>query len=217
MLQAVGFALIDSINLLLIGAILACGLILKNSKDYTRTTTLLILGDWLGVFTLCIIIFPLFDKIKKPMEEFLNSPIAGVIMLIIALITAIGTAIGNDKSRIIGTLLQVLRTSSHKVFIAGFILGLIQSLTSWPFYLGLAHLSIGNFSTTIKIFGLIGYTSLALSTPALAAMFVGLAIRHPDRFAGRVFQVLQIKSRNLGKGTGYFVAVVFLFLGLFSI
>lgn len=53
MLAALQFALIDSINLLLIAVVVAVGIATPAIRGkYTKITSLLIFGDWLGVAAL---------------------------------------------------------------------------------------------------------------------------------------------------------------------
>ena len=48
MLHAVSFALLDSVNALLIGILVAIGIILPRGK-YRRIAALVVIGDWVGV------------------------------------------------------------------------------------------------------------------------------------------------------------------------
>ena len=56
MLGALQLAFVDSVNLLLIGVIVAVGIAVpRGNGRYAKTTSLLIAGDWLGVAGLCLL------------------------------------------------------------------------------------------------------------------------------------------------------------------
>ena len=53
MLHAVSFALLDSVNALLIGILVAIGIILPRGK-YRRIAALVVVGDWVGVLVAAV-------------------------------------------------------------------------------------------------------------------------------------------------------------------
>lgn len=187
MLHAVSFALADSINLLLIAVILTCA---ATAKNYRSTVTKLIIGDWLGVFVLSVLTMMVFNGVQEHVQAFLDSVWAGVILIIVGIAAAIGTW----RNEGFGNLERLYRHT----FIAGFVLGFVQSLTSAPFFYGLAHLS----TLEHRWVGLFFYASLALSLPTLVAVLA-------DRWRGVI---------NLPfKAAGYGVAVFLIIMGVFSL
>lgn len=83
MLHAVSFALLDSINALLIGVVVALGVMLPRGK-YKTVTPLLIAGDWFGVFALSVLSMFIFDSLKEYVDAFLDSPLLGILLIILA-------------------------------------------------------------------------------------------------------------------------------------
>lgn len=219
MLQAVSFALLDSVNILLIGIIVAIAAFLPKTGKYGRITTLLIAGDWLGVFALCLVVMLIFDGLGDLVEQFLESPAYGIILIVVGIISFIATMLskGGGNSEMIERFLGPVRAPSWKTVVAGFILGLVQSLTSLPFYLGLAILSAGDFSVSIRYGGLVVYASLALSLPAIVALLVGLVRAYPESPIGVLFDKAGRNRTTVAKAAGYIVAVLLTGMGVISL
>ncbi|MDU0478202.1 hypothetical protein QVA66_02990 [Staphylococcus chromogenes] len=214
MWHAVTFALLDSINLLLIGVVVVMGVVLPPSARYNRTAALLIGGDWLGVFLVSIPVLALLDQVRSKVEAVLNSPILGWALIAVGVLGLFSTLRGTDTSGLVNRIMEPLREPTLKTALAGFILGVVQSITSWPFYTGLAFLATGDFSTSAKYVGLLGYASLALSLPALTAILVGFIRHYPESPAGRVFAWSQKNSTRVSAFAGYFVAAALIAIGI---
>ena len=69
MLLAVTYALTDAINVLLIGVLVVIGVLLPPRSRYNRIATLLIAGDWLGVFLYALVCMLVFDGIGAPIKR----------------------------------------------------------------------------------------------------------------------------------------------------
>ena len=89
MLGALSLAFVDSVNLLLIGVIVAVGIMVpRHSRTYAAITALLIAGDWLGVASLALLMLAIFDGLGPLVHDFVDGPIFGVLLLVTGLATA---------------------------------------------------------------------------------------------------------------------------------
>lgn len=217
MLHAVSYALADSVNLLLIAVVLACAVILPQQGKYWRTVGLLIAGDWFGVFFLSVLTMLVFDGLQSHVQAFLESPWAAILLILVGLLAAIGTWRGGDNSALIQRLLGPLRAPSAQTVFAGFVLGFVQSITSLPFFFGLAHLSTGEFSSFVRYAGLVVYASLALSLPALVAVLAGVVRAFPESVFGRLFDAARRNGDLMAKLAGYGVSVFLVAMGIGSL
>lgn len=218
-LHAVSFALLDSLNALLIGVIVALGVMLPRNGAYRRIATLLVIGDWIGVFLLSLLTMLVFDGLGDVVERALESPIFGILLIATGLLTLLLTlrGSGGGENKLIGRLLGPLQTPSIKTAVVGFILGLAQSATSVPFFVGLGFLSAGDYDATIRYGGLIVYASLALSLPAISAVFVGMVRAYPYSPFGRAFEAMRERKELMVKLAGYLVAVALTIFGIVSL
>ncbi|AZA09636.1 hypothetical protein [Corynebacterium pseudopelargi] len=215
MFQAVSYALLDSINVLLIGVIVAIGVVLPPGGKYRRIVALLVGGDWLGVFLSSIPVLLLFDSIGEPIRRAIESPWFGVVLIVVGALSAVLTwRGGGDSSQVVAKVMRWLREPSANTLLTGMVLGAVQSLTSAPFYIGLGFLSVGGFSALIRYTALVLYASLALSLPFIAAIVVGMVRRRPRSLAGRGFAWAREHSEQMAAGAGYFVAVVLILIGI---
>lgn len=219
MLLAVSFALLDSVNVLLIGIIVAIAAFLPRGGKYGLIATLLILGDWLGVFILCLIVMVIFDGLDELVQQFLDSPVFGIVLIAVGVISFIATKLskGDGNTEMIEKFLAPVRKPSFITVVAGFILGLIQSATSAPFYAGLAVLSAGDFSVAIRYGGLVIYASLALSLPTIVAFLVGWVRAYPDSPIGVLFEKAGQNRTALAKWAGYLVAIILTVMGAIAL
>lgn len=216
LLHAVSFALLDSLNVLLIGVIVALGIMLPARGPYKKVAALLVAGDWFGVFVLALLTMLLFDGLGDIVQRFIDSPVFGWALIVVGAVSLLITWFsrpGGDN-KLVARLLGPLREASLKTFGVGFVLGLAQSVTSFPFFAGLAVLSAGDFSVWIRYVGLIGYASLALSLPALSAVFIGAVRAYPYSPMGRAFEAMRTRQQLMVKLAGYLVAVVLVGMGV---
>ena len=72
MLHAVSFALLDSVNALLIGILVAIGIILPRGK-YRRIAALVVVGDWIGVLAAAAVVMFVLLGVKDQIEAILLS------------------------------------------------------------------------------------------------------------------------------------------------
>ncbi|MCQ4624111.1 hypothetical protein KBX18_00825 [Corynebacterium sp. CCUG 69979] len=215
MLSALGFAFVDSINLLLIGVIVAVGIIVpRGSSQYARTVSLLIAGDWLGVASLAFIMLALFDGLGSVVHRFVEGPIFGILLIATGLVTGLLALRGGDNSALVSRILEPLRTPSTTTVVVGFILGLIQSATSMPFYGGLAVLSTAGVELAARYTFLILYATVALSLPTVCALLVGWVRLAPLSPAGRAFDWARDNSEKVSLGATWFVAALLVLLGV---
>ncbi|GAB3691965.1 hypothetical protein [Corynebacterium nasicanis] len=219
MIQAVSFGLLDSLNALLIGVIVALGVMLPRNAAYRRIVTLLILGDWFGVFLLSVITMVVFDGLGDLVQKALDSPVFGILLIATGVLTLVGTvrSNGSGDSPLVRRILAPLQAPSAKTVLVGFILGLAQSATSIPFFTGLAFLSAGDYHAAIRYVGLVVYASLALSLPTLSAVFVGLVRAYPYSVFGRAFEWMRNNRELVVKLAGYIVAVALTAFGIVAL
>jgi len=92
MLHAVSFALLDSVNALLIGILVAIGIILPRGK-YRRIAALVVVGDWVGVLVAAAGVMFFLLGVKDQIEAILSSPVAGWVLI------AVGIAVGLGSRR----------------------------------------------------------------------------------------------------------------------
>lgn len=216
LLHAVSFALLDSLNVLLIGVIVALGIMLPARGPYRKVATLLVAGDWFGVFILALLTMLLFDSLGDIVQRFIESPVFGWVLIAVGVLSLVLTLFskGSGDMKLISRLLGPLREASWKTVAVGFVLGLAQSVTSGPFFLGLAVLSAGDFSVWIRYAGMVVYASLALSLPALSAVFIGMVRAYPYSPMGRAFEAMRHRRELMVKLAGYIVAVVLILIGV---
>lgn len=213
--HAVSFALLDSVNVLLIGVVVALGIMLPKKRSFARTAGLLIAGDWLGVLGLCLIVLLAFDGLGDVVGRFLQSPLFGMGLILVGLASLVLTwrSRPGDNAALVAKVLDPLLNPSRATVVVGVVLGVIQSATSVPFYAGLAAISAGGFSALERYLGLIGYATLALSLPALSAFFVALVRARPNSRAGRAFEWMRERPTLMAKAAGYLVAVLLTAIG----
>lgn len=213
--HAISFALLDSVNVLLIGVIVALGIMLPPAGRYGRIAGLLIAGDWLGVLVLCFIVLLAFDGLGDVVAAFLESPAFGIVLVAVGLVLLVLTFRSRPgaNTELINRILDPLLNPSRATLLVGLLLGIVQSATSVPFYAGLAAISAGGFAVAQRYLGLVGYASLALSLPIAAALFVGLVRKSPHSAAGRAFAWMRARPTLMTKVAGYLVAVLLTSLG----
>ena len=180
MLHAVSFALLDSVNALLIGILVAIGIISPRGK-YRRIAALVVVGDWVGVLVAAAVVMFFLLGVKDQIEAILSSPIAGWVLVAVGIAVAIGSWRSKGQpNALVNRLLEPLRTPSLITALIGFVMGVVQSLTSVPFYYGLMHLATEDISPAVQYGGLVWYASLAPCLPSVAYLSLWCA-RIPSR------------------------------------
>lgn len=215
---AVSYALADSVNALLIGVIVALGLMLAPGR-YARVVPLLVFGDWAGVLSCAVVVMFVLDGVRDQVQALLASPIMGWLLIGLGVLAAVMTwrSRPGQSHAVIDRLLGPLREPSLKTFAVGWVLGAVQSLTSGPFFVGLFHLAAGDFSAAVRYGGLVIYASLALSLPAAVAVFIGVVRSFPNSAAGRIFAAARRNSAAVARIGGYIVAVFLAVMGAASL
>ncbi|WP_297850314.1 hypothetical protein [uncultured Corynebacterium sp.] len=216
MLHAVQFAFVDSINLLLIGVIVALGVMLPRGRhgQYAKTSALLIAGDWLGVAALAFLMLVVFDGLGDLVLRFVEGPIFGILLIATGVLTGLLALRGGDNSGLVNRVLEPLRSPSFKTVVVGLALGLIQSATSVPFYGGLAVLSAAGVDVAVRYAFLVLYATVALSLPTLCAILVGWVRLAPDSPAARVFDAARENSQKVSLGATWAVSILLIVLGI---
>ena len=211
MLGALSLAFVDSINLLLIGVIVAVGIVVKHA--YAKITSLLIIGDWLGVASLALVMLVIFDGLGPVVKSFVEGPVFGVVLIATGVVTGLLALRGGDHSAVVEKVMVPLRTPGPKTVATGFVLGLIQSATSVPFYGGLALLSTAGIEPAVRYLSLVLYATVALSLPTACALVVAWARRSPDSAAGRGFAWARANPRPVTLTATWAVSVLLVILG----
>ncbi len=214
MLAALRLAFVDSVNLLLIGVIVAVGIMVPaQSKRYSRTTALLIAGDWLGVAGLALLMLVIFDGLGPVVQQFVEGPVFGWLLIATGLVTGVLALRGGDNSALTQRILKPLQTPGPMTVLTGVVLGLIQSATSVPFYGGLAVLSAAGIEPAIRYTSIILYASVALSLPTLSALLVGWVRAKPHSAAGRGFDWAREHTQTVTLVATWAVAAMLVALG----
>lgn len=217
MLHAVLYALLDSVNALLIGILVAIGIMLPRGM-YRKIATLVVVGDWLGVLAATALVFSIFLGIKDQIISVLDSPIAGIVLIVVGVLLALGAWRSKGESNpLVEKLLGPLRTPSLLTGLVGFAMGIIQSLTSVPFYYGLMHLAAGDLSVSSRVSAGLLYACLALSLPTLCGLGIAMVRHYPDSPAGRIFAAARRNSTQVALYSGYAVAVFLIIMGVVSL
>ncbi|MCF8605955.1 hypothetical protein L5I01_21620 [Gordonia sp. HY442] len=216
MLHALSFAFIDSVNVLLIGVLVALA-IMAAPGQYRRISPLLLLGDWLGVLVLALIVLLAFDGLQSIVDAVISSPLFGILLILTAVLTAVLTWRGGDSSDLVDRILTPLRSPSPLTVLVGFILGVIQSATSVPFYAGLAVLSASDVDTLHRYLGLLLYATAALSLPLLAGLALIVVRARPHSWIGRLFARARTNRDQVTRWAGWLVTVLLLVIGIAQI
>lgn len=218
MLHAVSFALLDSVNVLLIGIIVALGAMLPRKGRYGLISSLLVFGDWLGVLVLCVIVMFIFNGIEDLVQQFLESPLFGLLLIGTGLISLLLTRFGKGEStEMINRFLAPVRTPSWLTVVAGVVLGIVQSATSLPFYAGLAFLSAGDFGAELRYGGVVLYATLALSLSIIVAILMGWVRRYPSSPIGLLFDTAGRNRHRVALVAGYVVAALLCVIGILAL
>lgn len=214
MFHAVSFALMDSINVLLIGVLFAVAVIHPNPRRYGKVATLLVAGDWFGVLILSIPTLAVLHRFESQIRTALESAQFGWVLVIFGLISVVLTLRGGDPAPLIARLTKPLRVPSAATFFSGSALGIIQSITSVPFFIGIAYLTTTDLSTVVRYVALVLYATLALSLPALSGLALGFVLRYPNSWLATFIANLRHRKDTLAKSAGYVVAAILILLGL---
>ncbi|NJJ03255.1 hypothetical protein [Corynebacterium coyleae] len=215
MLGALQLAFVDSVNLLLIGVIVAVGIAVpRGNGRYAKTTSLLIAGDWLGVAGLALLMLVIFDGLGAAVERFVNGPVFGVLLIATGVLTAVLAMRGGDNQALTQKIMQHLNTPGPLTVLTGVVLGLVQSATSAPFYGGLALLSAAGIDAQVRYAAIPLYASVALSLPTLCALLVGLVRARPESLAGRGFAWARSHPQQVTAAATWAVAVMLTVLGV---
>lgn len=218
MLHAVSFALADSVNVLLIGVLFALAVMHPRPSRYGKIAAVLVFGDWLGVLLLSAVTMLVFDGIGDLVHKVLDSPIVGIILIAIGVLSIAMAYLGKgDSTAMVSKMVAPLRHAGRGTFFTGLGLGLVQSATSLPFFVGLGYLSTGGFSTEVRYLGLFVYATLALSLPIVCAFLIGLVLKFPASPLGRALAAVRTRQHLVVKYAGYGIGILLMALGLLTI
>ncbi|MEJ6549572.1 MULTISPECIES: GAP family protein [unclassified Corynebacterium] len=219
MLYVLSFALMDTVNFLLIGVLVAVGVaqpLRDKGGRYGPVAGLLVFGDWLGVLLLALLTMVVFDGLGEKIETLVESPVFGVLLIL----TGVASAVlawrggGDGSSGLVRRIMRPLKTPSWATVGTGVVLGLVQSVTSVPFFAGIAVMSAGDFATVTRYVGMIAYASVALSLPFLCALVVGYIRMRPYSAVGRGFGWMRQNQGTVARAGGYIVALFLILLGV---
>lgn len=216
MLHALSLAFVDSVNVLLIGVLVALAIMLPPGQ-YRRITPLLLVGDWLGVLILAVLVMLVFDGLKSLVDAVITSPLFGILLILTGLLTAVLTWRGGDSSDLIDKVLAPLRTPSALTAGVGLALGLVQSATSVPFYAGLAVLSASEIPAGERYLGLLLYASVALSLPLLAGLALAGVRARPHSWISRLFGRARQNKAQVTRASGWLVTALLIAIGVLQI
>lgn len=212
-LGALSLAFIDSINLLLIAVIVAVG-IMAPRGGYGKVTALLVAGDWTGVAALALLMLAVFDGLGPVVERFVEGPVFGILLIATGVATGLLAMRGGDNSALVQRILGPLKRPTALTFATGFVLGLVQSATSVPFYGGLALLSAAGVDAATRYATIPLYATVALSLPTLCALAVALVRQRPESAAGRAFDWARTNPQLVSLAATWAVSVLLIALGM---
>lgn len=218
-LHAASMALADSVNVLLIGVLVALGVLLPRSGRFGAVAALLILGDWLGVFLYALLVLLLFDGLGDIIRHALESPIYALVLVAVGLFSLVATArsSGEGTVALVRRVLGPLRGPAAMTPVVGFVLGVVQSATSVPFYLGIGVVSAGDLGVAQRYAGMVVYATIALSLPVLSAFAVAWVRRYPYSPVGRAFEWARMNPLTSIRVAGYVVGVFLVALGAWTL
>lgn len=214
MLHAVSFALLDSVNVLLVGVLFAVAVLHARTGRYGKIALLLVTGDWMGVFLLAAVTYAIFGNVEDQVRRVLESPLFAGVLIAVGLLSAILTFRGGDPTDLINRLARPLQRPSMKTFGSGMALGAIQSITSMPFFAGLAYLTTTHLSLGGEVIAIMLYATLALSLPALSGFLLWVVLLKPDSALAQFIDGLRAHKETLVKFSGYVVAAILILMGL---
>lgn len=212
MLGALQLAFIDSVNLLLIGVIVAVGIAARS--NYAKTTALLIAGDWCGVAGLALIMLVIFDGLGPVVQRFVEGPVFGILLIATGVLTAVLALHGGDNQALTQRIMRPLQRPGPATVLTGLVLGLIQSATSGPFYGGLALLSAAGIDAQVRYAAIPLYATVALSLPTLTALAVGWVRAKPNSAAARGFDWARAHPDRVTASATWAVAALLVVLGV---
>lgn len=214
-LQAASMAFADSVNVLLIGVLVALGVLLPRGGRFGAVATLLVLGDWLGVFLYSLLILLLFDGLGDVIRHALESPVYALVLVGFGLFSLIATARSSGEGTVglVRRVLGPLRGPAAMTPVVGFVLGVVQSATSVPFYLGIGVVSAGDLGVAQRYLGMVVYATIALSLPILSAFAVAWVRRYPYSPVGRLFEWARMNPLTSIRLASYAVGVFLVGLG----
>lgn len=214
MRAALQLAFVDSVNLLLIGVIVAVGIVAPAlNRRYAKTVALLIAGDWLGVASLALLMLVIFDGLGPAVQHFVEGPVFGWLLVATGAVTGVLAIRGGDNSALTARIMRPLDTPGPLTVVTGLILGLVQSATSVPFYGGLAVLSASGIEPAVRYAAIPLYASVALSLPTLSALLVGWVRVKPNSAAGRAFSWARTHPQAVTLAATWAVAALLIALG----
>lgn len=214
MLGALALAFIDSINLLLIAVLAAVGILAsREGGRYGKISALLIAGDWLGVASLALVMLVVFDSLGPAMQRVVDGPVFGIVLIVTGLVTGLLAMRGGDNSQLVARILRPLRTPTSLTVLTGFLLGVVQSATSAPFYGGLVLLSVAGVAPLVRYCAIPLYATVALSLPTLCALLIAWVRAAPESVAGRGFEWARANPQLVSSAATWVVAALLIILG----
>ena len=214
MLGALALAFIDSINLLLIAVLAAVGILAsREGGRYGKISALLIAGDWLGVASLALVMLVVFDSLGPAMQRVVDGPVFGIVLIVTGLVTGLLAMRGGDNSQLVARILRPLRTPTSLTVLTGFLLGVVQSATSAPFYGGLVLLSVAGVAPLVRYCAIPLYATVALSLPTLCAQLIAWVRAAPESVAGRGFEWARANPQLVSSAATWVVAALLIILG----
>jgi hypothetical protein len=218
-LYVLSFALMDTVNFLLIGVLVAVGVaqpLKAKGGRYGAVAARLVFGDWFGVLVLALLTMVVFDGLGERIKTLVESPVFGVLLILTGLVSALlaWRGDGDGESGLVRRIMKPLKTPSMATVGTGVALGLVQSVTSVPFFAGIAVMSAGDFDTVVRYTGMVAYASVALSLPFLCALVIGYIRMRPYSAVGRGFGWMRQNQGTVARAGGYVVAVFLVLLGV---
>lgn len=168
LVQIASFAIVDSINVLLIAVLFIVRVDSKQArKRIIPSSWLLIASDFTGVLFAAALVSLLIRGAGWDLRPILDSAWFGVIFVALGLVAARSAVRGDSSVRLAKAFSAYVTGSPGNTILLGVSLGVVQSLTSGPFWGGLVVISASVDVVVAMVVTLVFYSMVALLVPVI--------------------------------------------------
>ncbi|GAB3597877.1 hypothetical protein GCM10027580_28080 [Corynebacterium faecale] len=164
------YALIDSVNLLLIGVVLLSRLFSDLRNKISWISISILFGDFVGIVLAGLIAFTVVNRTGLNAQEILESPIFGGALIAVGLLGLIAARSSHLVSSVYKSIRFVGKRKLNAILFAVFT-GLVQSLTSIPFWGGILEMNGFNLANVNSLAVLVVYSLMATFAVALVVFY----------------------------------------------
>ena len=164
------YALIDSVNLLLIGVVLLSRLFSDLRNKISWISTSILFGDFVGIVLAGLIAFTVVNRTGLNAQEILESPFFGGALIAVGLFGLIAARSSHLVSSVYKSIRFVGKRKLNAILFAVFT-SLAQSLTSIPFWGGILEMNGFNLANVNSLAVLGAYSLMATFAVALVVFY----------------------------------------------